>query len=412
MTTKPIQPNDRIIYLDILRGMAILFIFLANVYTFCGWYDLPDEIKNEFSEASLNSAIKQFTVVFVDGKWYSIFSILFGIGFVIQHENAKQSNKAFVPFFSRRMLGLLVFGLLHLFFLWFGDILTLYALVGFVLILFKDFSNKKLLIWAGILLALPTVHFLLMIAFDNFYPFLLIQELLAYYTRNNIPFIMENGDLNFYDFAQTRLNGDSWREFFVINFGMTYGRLFSLLYEGRFFKVLACFLIGIWAGRKILNKGLLQNQKLLKQIMLYGFLLGIPMNILLAYGRVQTEQVWQLLDFIIYALGVVPLACAYAATVALHFNSKQKYLSIFAPVGQMAMSNYILQSIISIFIFYGIGLGLALETPLWQVIGIALLVFILQIIFSKYWLQKFRFGPLEWIWRMMTYQKYIKVIKK
>jgi uncharacterized protein len=193
---------------------------------------------------------------------------------------------------------------------------------------------------------------------------------------------------------------------------MTYGRLFSLLYEGRFFKVLACFLIGIWAGRKILNEGLLQNQKLLKQIMLYGFLLGIPMNILLAYGSVQTEQVWQLLDFIIYALGVVPLACAYAATVALHFNSKQKYLSIFAPVGQMAMSNYILQSIISIFIFYGIGLGLALETPLWQVIGIALLVFILQIIFSKYWLQKFRFGPLEWIWRMMTYQKYIKVIKK
>ena len=407
MNYKPVQPNERIIFLDILRGIAILFIFIANAYTFSGWYDLPEEIKSQFSGARLNSVIKQLTVIFIDGKWYSVFSILFGIGFVIQFENARKNNKPFVSFFLRRMLGLLFFGLIHLFFLWFGDILTLYALIGFGLILFRNLSNKKLLIWAGILLTLPTIHILLMVSFNFFYPEILFQKALAYLSENNIPFIMEEGRFDYYDYAQTRLDGNSWKQFFLLNFVMPLIRLYGLLYEGRIFKVLACFLIGIWAGRKILHHGLLQNRNLLKKITLYGFLIGIPMNILWAYGQVQSQEVWRLINYISYAVGVVPLACGYAATVALLLNSGHKYLSIFAPVGQMAMSNYIFQTIISIAIFYGIGFGLALDTTLWQVILLVIIVFIIQILFSYIWLKNFKYGPLEWVWRMMTYKKYI-----
>ena len=407
MKIKPIEANARIIYLDILRGMAILFIFLANIYTFSGWGYMPDEGKIQFNMPLLNSIINQLTVIFIDGKWYSIFSILFGIGFVIQYENANSRNKSFNTFFTKRMVGLLFFGLIHLFFLWYGDILSLYALVGFLLILFKNQTNRRLLIWASILLFLPLAHHLLMIAFNNFYPEVLYDLEEAYFANHNIPIENNDGNFDYYAFIKIWLDGTSWKQFSTIVFGMPLERFAGLLYDGRFFKVLACFLIGIWSGRMIIHDGLLKNTKLLKKIFLYGFLIGVPMNILLAFGKVQSQHFWQLINIITYAFGVVPLACGYAAAVALVMKSEHKYLSIFAPVGQMAMSNYIFQTIISIVVFYGIGFGFAFDLSLWIIILIALFIFLMQVIFSTIWLQHFRYGPLEWLWRMMTYQKYI-----
>ena len=407
MKIKPIEANARIIYLDILRGMAILFIFLANIYTFSGWGYMSDEAKIQFSMPLLNSIINQLTVVFIDGKWYSIFSLLFGIGFVIQYENTNSRNKSFNTFFIKRMFGLLFFGLIHLFFLWSGDILALYALVGFLLVLFKNQTNRSLLIWASILLFLPLIHQLLMIAFNNFYPEVLYEMEEDYFANHNILIEDNNVNFDYSAFIRIWLNGTSWKQFSVIAFGMPLERFAGLLYDGRFFKVLACFLIGIWAGRKIIHDKLLKNTTLLKKIFLYGFLIGIPLNILLAYGKVQSQQFWQFINIIVYALGVVPLACGYSAAVALMMKSGHKNLSYFAPVGQMAMSNYIFQTIISITVFYGIGFGFAFDLSLWIIILIALFIFLMQIIFSTIWLKYFRFGPLEWLWRMMTYQKYI-----
>ena len=412
MKTNPINPSNRIIYLDVLRGMAILFIFIANIYSFSGWYAIPDEIKSTMSGATLNSIVKQLTAVFIDGKWYSVFSILFGIGFVIQYENTKRKNDSFKFFFSKRMLGLLFFGLIHLFFLWVGDILSLYALLGFLLIYFRKHSNKQLLIWASVLLLLPIVHLLLMLGMGYYYPSVLFDWTLSYLSGNNIPSPVIDGQFNEYAFAKTWLDGSNWKQFFTINFGLAAIRLHDILMEGRAFKVLACFLIGIWAGRMILHKELLQNKTLLKKITIYACLIGIPMNMLLAYAKLQTGVPWKIVNFTSYAFGVVPLACGYAAMVALLLLSGHKYLLKFSPVGQMAMTNYIFQTIISIGIFYGVGFGLALDLSLWQIILIPILIFILQIIFSTYWLRYFKFGPLEWLWRILTYQKYIRNRKR
>ncbi|SOE22398.1 uncharacterized protein SAMN06298216_2837 [Spirosomataceae bacterium TFI 002] len=408
MNIKPIQASNRIVYLDILRGMAIFFIFIANCYPFSGWYYVPDEVKNTMSGAQLNTILKQLTVVLVDGKWYSVFSILFGIGFVIQYENTKAKNESFPIFFSKRMAGLLLFGLIHLFFLWLGDILTLYALLGFVLILFRNLSQKQLLIWACVLLLMPIIHVLVIVSLEFYYPELLFDWYLSYLADNNIQDHLVDGEYNLVADITAWLDGTSWKQLFIYNLGLPSVRLMDLLWEGRIIKVLACFLIGIWAGRKILHDELLQNKTLLKKIAIYGFLLGIPMNILLAYSKIQINEAWAIINYTSYAFGVVPLACAYAASVALIVRSGKTSLSLLAPVGQMAMSNYIFQTIISIGLYYGIGFGLALETTLWQVILLTVSIFILQIFFSTYWLRKFRFGPLEWLWRMMTYQKYIK----
>jgi uncharacterized protein len=407
MNIKPVSTSNRIIYLDILRGLSILFIFVANSYTFSGWYSMPDEMYTQFSGGHLNTVVKKLTVVLVDGKWYSIFSILFGIGFIMQYENAKKTSKSFPLFFSKRMLGLLLFGLIHLFFFWLGDILTLYALLGFLLILFRNMSSTKLLIWAGILLMMPIAHLLLMIGFDNFYPLTFFEPLARYLNHNNFPIAMNLNEVDWLAFEHHLLDVTSWRQFFTINFGLPILRYLEILMEGRIFKVLACFLIGIWAGRMILHEGLLENKSLLKKIVLYGFLIGLPMNILLAVAKTQPEGIWTIINFTSYAFGVVPLTCAYAAGVALLLQKRRKILLLLAPVGQTAMSNYIFQTLISVIIFYGVGFGLAMQLPLWAVVVLALSIYSAQVILSTQWLKYFRFGPLEWIWRMMTYQKYI-----
>ena len=120
--------------------------------------------------ASLDYVMEILTFIFVDGKFYSIFSILFGIGFAVQYQRMIKDDRVFVPFFRRRMLGLLIIGIVHLFLIWLGDILTLYALVGFALIWFRHFSDKRLLIWTGVFLLMPVIHWLAMYLTDNFYP--------------------------------------------------------------------------------------------------------------------------------------------------------------------------------------------------------------------------------------------------
>jgi uncharacterized protein len=309
------------------------------------------------------------------------------------------------------MFGLLLFGLFHLFLIWMGDILTLYALLGFVLILFRDVSNKNLLRWSLILLALPVLNLVFMIATNIFYPVLLQDIAINYFTANNIPANLIDGQMDIESFFAFWLDSTSWSDFFIINRGNPIFRLMLLLFEGRFFKVLACFLIGIWAGRQILHHDLLKNYNLLKKILRYGLLLGIPMNILIFYGYSKPQGIWTLLNAIFYALGVVPLACAYAAGLALAIKHKTGLLKHFAPVGQMALTNYIMQSIIAIILFYGIGFGLAFELALWQIFLIVIAIVTLQIIISRLWLQKFRYGPLEWLWRMMTYGKRISIIR-
>jgi uncharacterized protein len=216
------------------------------------------------SGGTLNDIIKQLTLVFVDGKCYSVFSILFGIGFVIQYENITNKNQSFKLFFSKRMLGLLLFGLLHLFFLWVGDILTLYALLGIILILFRNHTQKQLLIWA-VMLLLPIIHLLLMMGLDFYYPLALTDWYLSFLADNNIQSHLVDGQYNLLADITAWLDGTSWKQLFIFNLGLPLLRLRDILLEGRIFKVLACFLLRIWAGRKILHNGLLQNKMLLKK---------------------------------------------------------------------------------------------------------------------------------------------------
>ena len=408
----PIQKSDRIQFLDVLRGIAIFFIFSANIPVFSGFYFFPDEGRYPETLLFTDEILDFIMYTLVDGKFYSIFSLLFGIGCVIQYNNLKSHNKPFAPFFRRRMFWLLIIGLIHLCLFWIGDILTLYALLGFTLIYFIKLSDKKLLIVAAFLILFPIVHWLFVYFTGlNYYRFFFITNG-DYYQHFGLPTIDRNG-IPFADFQRFQTN-ESLLDYFKMNIGNTFIRTGAILREGRIFKVLGIFLIGIWAGRKVLNHDLLNNTKRLKKIALWGILIGLPISILRTYIEFYggPEDYWKLSKIVSYALGTVPLAMGFSALLALLYFKKPSVFAIFAPVGKLALSNYIFQTFISVTIFYGIGFGFTGKFGFTVIIAIAILIFLFQVLMSKLWLKHFRFGPFEWIWRQLTYGKYLKIRKQ
>ncbi len=406
----PVPKKDRISYLDILRGIAILFIFVANIRYLSGEYFISELKKTTFATTSLDNMLEILAFMLVDGKFYSLFSILFGIGFAVQYHRMGQNDDVFIPFFRRRMLGLLLIGSVHLFLIWLGDILTLYALIGFLLIWFRKFSDKRLLLWSGILLLMPVVHFAIMYLTDTFYPkylFALHDQLSSRAMMNG-----SGADSIFSDGGYFSIT--SLTKLLEINLIMPLLRLGNILMEGRIFKVLALFLLGIYGGRQILQHNILSNGILLKKILTWGLFIGLPMNLLRTWVEYSYLDgiFWEFAAYLLNALALAPLAVAYCALIALIVTRRPAWLNWFSPVGRTALSNYLFQSLISIYAFYGVGLGYGLSFGYTIAVLFALFIFSWQIIFSTLWLRTFRFGPVEWIWRQLTYGKMIKLRKQ
>jgi uncharacterized protein len=407
----PVPNKERIQYLDILRGIAILFILVANIRYLSGEYFIPDLQRAAMKTASFDHVMEILAFIFVDGKFYSVFSILFGIGFAVQYQRMQKDDAVFVPFFRRRMLGLLIIGSVHLFLIWLGDILTLYALLGFTLIWLRHFSNKRLLIWTGVLLVMPVVHWLAMYLTDNYYPawfFRLHNEMVA---AAGLEMTGGPNDSRFNPTEYIAISNVA--QLLEVNLVMPLRRMGGLLWEGRIFKVLALFLFGIWAGRQILERNILSKTALLKKAMLWGLVIGLPMNLLRAwveFGQFSGDLL-PLAEFALNAVALSPMAIAYCAAIAIMLTRRARWLGWFAPVGRTALSNYLFQSLICIFIFYGVGLGYGGTMGYSAVILFALVLFGWQIVFSTFWLRYFRFGPVEWLWRQLTYGKPIKLWK-
>jgi uncharacterized protein len=178
--------------------------------------------------------------------------------------------------------------------------------------------------------------------------------------------------------------------------------------------VLALFLIGLYAGRQILENDLLSNSRLLKKIMLWGLVIGLPMNLLRTWVEFGSEKAGAIFDFLNYLLNflaLTPMALGDCAIVALIVNRRHAWLNWFAAIGRTALSNYLFQTIISISVFYGVGLGFAYSFGFSFSVLFVLIVFALLVLFSTLWLRHFRFGPVEWIWRQLTYGRVISLKK-
>jgi uncharacterized protein len=404
---KPVKAANRIVYLDILRGIAIFFIFSANIVWFSGYFDFPSENILPAASFPFDKCFELIMYTLVDGKFYSIFSLLFGIGCSIQHDSLIKLNKPFAPFFRRRMFWLLAIGLIHLIFFWEGDILTLYALLGLVLIWFVKLNSKYLLKWSAVLIAFPILNWLVINSVGWNYPAYFYDLNVQYNQNLGLPiYVWEGTAMTDY---LAYLKNDNLLDFFKVNVGNSINRFAAILAEGRAFKVLGIFLIGLWAGRKILNENLLSNTSFLKKVAIWGICIGLPISVSRTWiaNFSSHNEFWSLMKTLSYTLGTVPLALSYAAFLALLYKKDMRFLNFFAPVGKMALSNYLIQTILGTTIFYGIGFGLGGKFGYTLIIGVSVIIFSLQVFFSKRWLKSHKFGPMEWIWRQLTYGKRI-----
>lgn len=401
---RPVRSKERYILLDALRGLALFGICLANFQEFSLFSFLKEEVASGMPRAGIDRVMRYILYIFIDGKFYTLFSLLFGIGFSIIISNAAQKQVNGFPIFYWRMAILLLIGFVHLMFIWSGDILMLYALLGLFLPLFRNMSNKGLLITAAFFLLFPIVidAIIGVMGINLSAPVVRTQQ--YYCARYGIT------DDNF---AYWLRDADNYPDVFRFLIQGAFVRMQEFIDGNRAFKVLGLFLLGFYIGRSRLYAQLDKNEKLLKRITIWGFTIGLPVSLLYAWSGMNAHP-WGLAGHtLLYTFSVFPMGLAYASGFSLFYLRRQNHriFRLLAAPGRMALTNYIGQSLWGIIIFYGIGLGFGADTGLIYVLLIAMGVYIIEIAFSHLWLHFCQFGPLEWIWRMLTYGKWLALTK-
>ena len=388
----PLPVRERIQALDVLRGVAVAGILLANVMVFFGLIFMPPDRVAALPTAAADRVASFLERVFVDGKFYSIFSLLFGIGFGVQ---LSRGGEAALPRFKRRLRILLGIGAIHAFLIWAGDILMLYALLGFTMPWFARKSDRDLVRWTVILLAVPTTLYIVALAVSMLVGSGAPQSSAASGVPANI--------LKYFEAIGT----GGFKDAFIGNLVFLGGRWADLFATVRFPKVLGMFVLGLWTVRTGLALSPSDHRGTLVRWSFLGWGVGLPANIIAAWAFDRwpylPPSVGGLLGTVMQAVGVPMLALGYAATVALLVVDGRRLITVFAPVGRMALTNYLMHSIICVVLSYGFGFGLWWRIGASRAPAIAAAIIVVQIPLSAWWLSRFRFGPVEWIWRRLTY---------
>ena len=397
---RPTTDSERLDILDAMRGFALGGIFLLNLMVFSGFAFMSPEAAATSPTVTLDLPVAGLTMWLGYGKFYSLFSLLFGIGFSLQLAAAARRGDARLRLFRRRLLALMAIGAVHLYF-WEGDILVLYAMIGFLLIPFRHVSDTVLLRTAAALVFAPVALAALIVAtggaLDPGAPVLRAGDAVLAATgfpAGTLPYPL--------------LRDAGWSEYLRFQLSGVFFRYADLLSSGRPFKVLAMFLVGLWVGRSGMLGDMTPWLPTLRRIRTWCFAIGLPAaaaQVVLMVSETPTHPWLKVAEAGAYALGVAPLALAYASTFVILWQSAvwRPTLARLAPAGRMALTNYLTHTVVSIALFYGIGFGLMgrLGPVWWPVIVVAMIS--AQVALSRWWLTRFAFGPMEWIWRQATY---------
>ena len=384
----PTSSLERYEFLDVLRGFALFGIITANMILYSLYLRLSESAKASMSTYSTDRGLDFLELLLIEGKFYTIFSILFGMGFSILLIRAQAKSSVFHRFFLKRMFFLYLIGLTHAVLFWHSDILQFYAFCGALLLPFVKVRNRTLVAFSVLALMAPVAIKLLGgIPHGTFTgPRDVLFHRFSFTMDSRIDIWTKGSFLNI-----LRLNLSSW-----------FGQLDHVITSGMIFKIFGCFLLGFYLGRNEIHKNLEKYRPIIRRVAIVGLAMGIPLNVIYAYTFYSSES-W--LHTLSATVGILPLSAGYASLLCLLWLSprRDKLLHYFAPVGRMALTNYVGQSVICTLIFYGTGLGLGGRMGPTLYLPIAFAVYLAQIAFSRFWLDRFRFGPLEWIWRMLTY---------
>lgn len=410
-TLAPVQANERETFMDVLRGFAILGIFIANLGSGLSWYSEEANLTGPLLIPGWDHKMTFLHHMFIEGKFYSIFSLLFGWGIALQIKKGMEKGADAIPTIKRRLLFMLLLGFIHLM-IWPGDIVFFYALLGFLLLPLTKFSNKTLLITGGALILSPILLYGLKMLFPilNF-PAEKLNQAGGWVDSQLSPQFNNIKSQEEFFAVMKNLN---WWDVFKANVAGFFYRYGYLIFISRISKVLGMFLIGYVIGRTDFYKNIMQHKKIVSYIVASGFIIGLPSNYFLAhYMSTAMRDYFQLKEkgfyqTIVYALGVAPMALAYVGSFMLLFQNTgfKKTISLIAPVGKMAFSNYVMQSLVGNFVFLGAGLGFFGQVGPVYFTFLGISFFIIQVIISTIWLKYFNYGPVEWVWRSATYKKW------
>jgi len=333
------------------------------------------------------SGVGFLELVLIESKFYTIFSVLFGIGFSILITRAEAKGVVFRHFFLRRALFLYLIGLAHGLLFWHNDILQSYAICGVLLLPFMHATNRTILAVAACALIMPLAFSVLGVLPRGTFlgPRLPLFERFGFTEETRVAI----------------WSAGSVRDIVLLNASSWFGQFDYVITSGTIFKIYGCFLLGLYIGRIELYKRLSQFTAQIRRVAVLGGAIGLPLNVLYAWTYESESPLHELVS----AVAVLPLSAGYVCLLAwLWTGARNRWLvRVFAPVGRMALTNYVGQSAICMLIFRGVGLGLGGTMGPTKYLPLGIVVYLLQLAASRAWLARFQYGPLEWLWRMLTY---------
>lgn len=393
----PRQASERLLLMDALRGFALLGILLMNIEFFSR--PMHDFTAGVGATKGADGLASWIIYVFVQGKFWVLFSLLFGMGFALMRERLEADGRPFARLYLKRTLALAAFGLAHIVLLWPGDILFTYALTALCLMLFMRLPQGGL--WSlGLLFYFGTTALMVLMGWSmGFMPEAMREEVVAQVAAD-----YEQGLVGARVYAEggyLAITAQRASDYF--------GYMLSTVLMFQLPTALGVFLFGSWLVRSGRIGRPDEHRRFWVLLGLAGLLVGaLFVRASLGIGtRFDPVEEFDrgLLAMAVMMLGNFPLALAYLSAFVLLFQTRlgSAALGVLAPAGRMALTHYLTHSLVLGLLFYGYGLGWYGEVGRLGQVQIALLLFAVQVALSPLWLRHFRFGPMEWLWRGVTY---------
>ncbi len=399
LNEQPTKAKKRIDLLDIYRGFAILGIFVVNIVIMNSTFLNQDEFAKQWT-SNVDLITTKTLQLFFYTKFFPIFSLLFGLGISMQALKLFDQNRLSFTFFARRMSILFIIGALHIILLWSGDVLNLYAILGLFTTLMIKKSNKLILSLSALFFFFPFYDQLLEYFFTlvNFRP----ETYLSKHTGETVNQIIREG--SYWEGMKLRLLE------YLSNIPMLFGFLAPI--------AASMFLLGLYLGKNKVYQSLGSFIQRIKKPML---LLAITTNVyrltflfVLVKHEIFSSEIHRQIFIKAMVLSDVVMGLFYLWAIGwLYCNTKwKKILSPLKYAGRMALTNYVMQSLIGLILFSSIGFGLYETLSPSKALLTAIVIFVFQVLSSTIWLTHFRFGPLEWAWRCLTYRELLPIRKK
>lgn len=386
---QPTDPSQRLALLDALRGFALAGVLLANLVAFSLYAFLPVPSMAALPTADLDRLLDPAMGALVRIKFMTLFSLLFGVGFALQIQRAG-SDPAATRRYLRRLGALFVIGLLHAYVFWWGDILRYYAVLGLALLPLYSLRTSRLV-------ALGTA--------------LIVAEPLLAYALPDAGLRLATPE-QAYAAALAAFGSNDWST--LLRGNSLFAQWWLPARWGTALSVAGCMLIGAALGRSGVLRDPAAHARFWRRLLLalpVGLALSLAL-MLASYGRLPWAEGdgdgMRALLRTLNRVAALVLGLGYMAAFVLLFGRRRwrRGLQPLVPVGRMALSNYLAQTVVGVGLFYGVGLGLG---PRYGLVGVGVvwvLVFAAQIALSQWWLARYRFGPVEWAWRSATYGRW------